>query len=411
MAITRLIQRIARDRNGAIAMLFAASTPILIGSVGLGVDTIQWSLAKRQLQRQADSGALAGAFALAQGADVTSTVSGDLTRNNAHTLSETLIENAPEAGPLAGEDRAVRVVLRTAMNLPFSSIIMDDGVEVAVEATAQVVANGDNCAIALEDTSETGISMGGNTTVDFKCGMASNSTSANAVTAGGSSDIIASPIMAVGGVPASSRYRTGTVRIPYSVAQRDPFAALPSDIAMGSAKNGDVGSNKSKDLTPGTYSSFKIQGEAKLAPGTYILKNTDFSVGAQGSVIGDAVVIVLTGTPPNNIGQAKVNGGAKLSMTAPTSGTYKGVLFYQDRDANDSNQSNKINGNSSSTLQGAVYFPSQEVEFTGTSGMNIKCIQLVARRLDFSGNSTVTNVCPAGSGASSFKGSAVKLVG
>jgi hypothetical protein len=114
-------------------------------------------------------------------------------------------------------------------------------------------------------------------------------------------------------------------------------------------------------------------------------------------------------TNPSSIAGADMNGGATVNLTAPTSGTYAGVLFYQDRRALDSG-SNKINGNSSSKFQGAIYFPSQKLWFNGTSGMDIKCVQMVARRIEFNGNSAITNICPAGSGAGSFKGTRVKLV-
>jgi hypothetical protein len=106
-----------------------------------------------------------------------------------------------------------------------------------------------------------------------------------------------------------------------------------------------------------------------------------------------------------------MNGGAMINLKARTSGPYQGVLFYQDRRATISNQSNKINGNSSSTIQGAIYMPGQEVEFTGTAGMNTNCMQLVARRMTFTGNSTINNVCPSNSGAQAFMGTAVRLVG
>src|SRR5512146_3215818 len=101
--------RLVQDRRGAVAMILALSTPVLVGGVGLGVDTIQWTLARRELQRQADSAAIAGAYSLAQGASVQTAVTSDLARNNSFALSETVIENAPTAGPQAGNSRAVRV--------------------------------------------------------------------------------------------------------------------------------------------------------------------------------------------------------------------------------------------------------------------------------------------------------------
>lgn len=407
--LQRFARKLLRDRRGTIAMLFAATTPVLVGSVGLGIDTIQWSVAKRQMQRKADSGALAGAYALAQGASVSSMVSTDIVRNDSIVLTDTDIENAPTAGPMAGNAAAVRVALRGEMTLPFSQLFLDDAVGIEAEATAQVVSNGDFCAISLENGNTTGINMTGNSTVDLACGMATNSVAANAVSAGGSSQVKATPIMAVGGLPPSSNYAAGTVRIPYSVAQRDPFASLPSSFSLGTNKNGNVGSNRTVALTPGTYNNFKIQGTANLSPGIYYINGTDFDIGAQAVLNGTGVIFILTGPSASNIAEAKVNGGAKLNITAPTSGTYAGVLFYQDRRAN-SGPVNKINGNSTSKLQGAIYFPKQELQFSGTAGMDIKCIQMVARRLTFTGNSTVTNVCPPGSGAQAFKGTAVRLV-
>ena len=71
---------------------------------------------------------------------------------------------------------------------------------------------------------------------------------------------------------------------------------------------------------------------------------------------------------------------------------------------------NKVNGNSSSTLQGALYFPSQSLLYNGTSGMQTQCLQMVASTVTFSGNSTITNTCPSNSGAHSFTGAVVQLV-
>ena len=412
MGFLTRIRRLAADRSGAIAFIFAAATPVLVGSAGLAVDTIQWTTAKRQMQRQADSGAIAGAYGLAQGQNVNNTVTHDIGQNGFVPLTASpVIENAPKSGPFAGDQRAVRVALETQMKLPFSSVIMKDPVTIRAEATAAMVSNGEYCAIALENNNNRGINMIGNATVDFNCGMATNSVASNAVSAGGSSSIAASPIMAVGGLPPSTNYAPNTVLIPYGVPQPDPFAGLPDTFSLGGNQNGNVGSNQTRTLNPGTYNNFRLQGTVTLNPGVYYLNGADFDVGSQARVTGNGVTIIMTGSGPNTIGQAKINGGATLNLTAPQTGTYAGILMYQDRRATMGSQSNKVNGNSSSKLQGAIYFPGQEVEFSGTTGMDINCIQLVARRLTFTGNSTVTNECPSGSGANAFLGTAVRLVG
>jgi hypothetical protein len=409
------LRNLIRDRNGAVAMVLALSTPVLIGGMGLGIDTIQWTLARRELQRQADSAAIAGAYGLAQGASVQAAVANDLVRNTSFPLSRTVIENAPTAGPQAGNTRAVRVAVATQMNLPFTGILMDGPIDIPAEATASMVSNGQYCALSLENTAATGITMWGSATVNLGCGMATNSRGTQAVAAGGSSNITASPVAAVGIVPDSNNYGTGTERISYSVAQPDPFAALPNPTVSGSVLNGNVNSNQTRTLNPGTYRGMDLKGTVTLNPGVYVIDGGSLNIGSQARVTGAGVTFVLTSATaasnPNSIATVNMNGGARLNLTAPSGGTYRGVLIYQDRRAPLTNQSNKINGNSLSLLQGAIYMPGQEVEFIGTAGMNTNCLQLVARRITWSGNSAISNVCPANSGSASFTGTAIRLVG
>src|SRR4051812_49936378 len=67
-------KRLIKVRRGNTLAIAAACLPLIIGSAGLASDTIQWTLWKRQLQRAADSGALAGVYG--QLADQTGTTGG-----------------------------------------------------------------------------------------------------------------------------------------------------------------------------------------------------------------------------------------------------------------------------------------------------------------------------------------------
>ena len=119
------LRKLAREDAGNVLAITAASLPLLIGAAGLAVDTAQWSYWKRQLQREADSAALAGAFAIAQGKDAVAVATSDLNRNNTITLSGAAdISSAPNAGAYAGNSQAVRVVITTTQRLPFSGYFM-----------------------------------------------------------------------------------------------------------------------------------------------------------------------------------------------------------------------------------------------------------------------------------------------
>jgi hypothetical protein len=413
---------LVRSSRGNVIVAAAASLPVVIGGAGLATDTLQWALWKRQLQRQVDSAALSGAFALAQGKSAATSASADINRTSELVLTAApLIETPPSTGVGAGNNSAVRVAVQTRRNLAFSSLFLPTPPTIKAEATAAVVQNGNYCVIALEPTTNTGIIMSGNATVNMGCGMATNSRSSNAVSAGGSSSITATPIAAVGNVVPSSNYTGETVFRSRQIPQKDPYASLPDPDISSKPCNTQVniGPQQSQRVSPsadGTLclSKLSVKGTLTLDPGIYYVDGGTVDFGSQAKVSGEGVTIILTSkdaaTKPELIATVNMNGGAEVSLTAPTTGTYAGVMFYQDRRALD-NATNKINGNSNAFYQGAIYMPKQQVTFNGTAGMSTDCLQIVSRRVEFTGNSRIQNVCPNNSGSKSFTGSVVRLIG
>ena len=426
------LRRLMRDERGNAIIVCVATLPLVIASAAIGVDTIQVSLARRQLQRAADSAAIAGAYARYQNQNVSTAVSHDLALNNDVTLDGSpVVENAPTTGAYAGNNRAVRVVLTAQRAVPFMSFFTGASMTVTTEATATSIYQGQYCAIALETTNVTGIAVGGNATVNLGCGMIANSPAANAVTAGGSSTIVASPMAAVGGVPSASNYASGTVLLPYSPQQPDPFSGLPTPTLPSSGCSNSALRVQSNDapltlssstpgyVSPGVYcfrGGINISGELNIPAvtgGTIVyLDGGNFDVGAQGVLNASGVTFVLTSSNivsnPSSAAQVSINGGATLNMTAPDTGTYAGVLMYQDRRAEFG--TSNINGNSSTSFRGSFYFPNRELVFNGTSGMHTECVQLIGRRLGFTGNSSINNTCPSGSGSHAFDAIFVRLV-
>lgn len=413
------IGKIRRDNAGNALMIGAVTLPMLVGAAGLGLDTVQWTLRQREMQRAADSAAIAGAYAYLQNANVQTQANLSLTRDGMTGLTTTpVIENAPSSGAQAGDPAAVRVVLETQHQLAFSALFIGTRPTIRVSATATSVNNGEYCVISLENTTAVGITMQGNATANLGCGMATNSMASNAVIAGGSSVIAATPIAAVGGLSASSNYASGTELLPNSLFQRDPFADLPQPVLPATCSNRlNVGPQQTTTVTGSSsgrcFRGMDLKGTVHFEPGIYFIDGGLFDVGSQAVVTGSNVTFILTSssaaTNPSSIATVNINGGATVQLSATTSGTYAGVLFYQDRRAPNADD-NRINGNSSSSYQGAFYFPGQGLQFNGTSGMQTQCMQMAARRVTFTGNSTIQNVCPPNSGAGAFSGLRVFLV-
>jgi hypothetical protein len=415
-------KKLWNSERGNALIIMGASLPLVMGAAGLASDTIQWALWNRELQRAADSAAIAGVYAVAKSYDVEDAVNTDLAHNNhvADFTVDTDIQHAPTAGGYTADVNAVRVELEAEKQLSFSSMFMTAAPTIHATATATIVPTGDYCVVSLESTSTTGISVGGTADVDLGCGMITNSTSMDAAVAFGSSDVDASPIAAVGGIDASDNWSDDVQLLPFTLAQEDPFASIdpPTPSSCSNFPNNNPGSTLDLSAQTGVIcykSDMDIKGDVTLGAATYVLDAADLNINNTGAKLScNGCTIILTSstasTNPSSIGNVTFNGGAEIDLVAPSSGTYAGISLYQDRRAENCNNCNNVNGNSNSSFQGAFYFPSQELIFTGTSGMTTTCVQMVARRVTFSGTSAISNVCPGGSGAHSFEGRSVRLV-
>jgi hypothetical protein len=407
------------DTRGNALALCAAAMPLMVGAAGMALDTVQISLAKREMQRAADSAAMAGAYAQAQEGEPQPAVTRDLEVNNDVRLSRPAdIENPPAAGPFAGSPRAVRVTLTAQLPLSFFSFFSSEPATVVVRATAASVADGEFCMLALDRSNVTNVTIGGNTRVDIGCGLASNSSSSQAIVAGGSSFVQATPIMAVGNVPASGSYAPGTELLPFVAPQVNPYQGLPMPTPSNCQSKLSIQPHQTRTISPGSdgtacYNGIDISGNVTFAPGTYYINGDSLNFGAQAVVTGTNVTFVLTSTNatsnPSSVATMSMNGGAVLNLTSPTTGPLKGILFYEDPRA-PAGRSIRFNGNSASSLEGGLYFPRAYLDFNGTAGMRTRCMQMIANRLQFSGNSRIENICPAEGGGRAFRGTSVKLV-
>ena len=155
------------DKRGNALIIAAAALPLLIGSAGLATDTIQWALWKRQLQRAADSAAIAGVYdrVAAEGAttNTPAAVTKDLGLNN-HTgmalQSGFPIVSYPANAGI--NQNQVRVQLAVQRRLSFSSMFMTNPPLIRTTAQAATVSSaGEFCVLSLQNNSKTGIQATG----------------------------------------------------------------------------------------------------------------------------------------------------------------------------------------------------------------------------------------------------------
>ncbi|QPD00053.1 pilus assembly protein TadG-related protein [Qipengyuania soli] len=404
------LRSLRKSTQGNVMTLMGLSMVPLVGTVGLAVDGAQWITWKRELRSAADAGAIAGANSLKAGGDaaaVDTAVRKVLGYNNQRAYTINAIETPPTTGKFAGQKGMVRIVLSTKQKLPFSSMFLKTTPTISVEAVAQASSEVVNCMIALSN-SGSALSITGSASVNMNCGLQSNSN----FDATSSDTIKAGALSAVGTVNQGNSITSDTAINNGVAASADPFANLVSNPNQV-CSNWPLISGNNNTLSPGCYKGIQIQANAKLTlnPGTYYLGEKGLSVGGNATVIGNGVTLVFTNTdsPFNSskIGTFSAQGTSNLQLTAPSSGSYAGILIHQDSRTplgTGTNGGFAVTGDSNSKFDGAIYAPSTRVTFTGNSGMTTDCLQIISQYIAFSGNTSVSNSCPSGRGVVSFTG-------
>ncbi|HEY0625722.1 MAG TPA: pilus assembly protein TadG-related protein [Allosphingosinicella sp.] len=406
----QLLKRLYQDKKGNVLMIGAAAMPLVIGSAALAVDTIQASLLRRHLQRAADSGALAGAYAQAQSEDIDSAVDDALAYNDAFPLTD-------EPTITLGEDgRSVNVSLRATRSLPFWSFFGEEP-DMQVQATAALVYSGKYCMVSLDESTDTGIDFSGSGEVDLKCGVIANSRGNAAVSAGGNGKVIASPVAAGGNIVENpdpdKGFMTPTIKLPYSMKQEDPYEDVPEPVLPNPCSGGalDAANRAIVVKYPGCYSASTVQGTLLLKPGTYYIT---------GAVNWHADALIKEDSPAGseqgitlifmNQPSISINAKTTVKLTPPATGDYAGLIMYYYDPNPTSVQNFGINGSSTSAYTGGIYFPTHKLTFNGNATMNTTCIKLVAKKLVFLGNVKVENTCPTDDYDTRFDAEWVRLV-
>ena len=408
------MKKIWHDKRGNTIIIVAAAMPLLIGSAGLATDTIQWSLWKRQLQRAADSAAIAGVYERSGSTGSTTGVPAAVTKDlslNQHT-NITLEAGYPAVTYPADSGtnkNQVKVVLAVKRPLAFSSMFMTNAPLIKTTAQAATIGTpGEFCVLSLQNNSKTGIQATGNATINMDCGMMTNSTSTNSAAGQGSSSVTATTLAAAGGIQQSSNWQVGSYQ-PYSPALDDPYADLtpsgadfdkcPSSPPSLSVNNSNIGLVVRGGAC---YSSLSIGSNRTLTlkDGIYIISGGNVDI--QGTLDLTNATIILTNKTAGagqSVGSFNMNASGQLNATAPTDGKWAGMAIYQDRRAVDDaptgnitgSSPNKINGNSTNKVRGVIYFPNQQLTYNGGGTGTATCTQFVAKRIYWSGSSGLNN--------------------
>jgi Flp pilus assembly pilin Flp len=410
------LRRLRRDEAGATAIIAALSLTVLVGFVGLGTEVGMWYAERRSMQNASDAAALGAAYDIYKNGKesdgVVAAGEADSARNGFTNGADEIhlaVNHPPTDGKYVDKDTAVETILSKKRATLFGSLFMADKVTITVRSVATVKITGVYCILALAAHEEAALLFTGTADVLLKnCGINVNSDDSDgAMTAKGASVVGATYADIVGGLSQSNNTELDLGDVTTGAdAVDDPYANVDVPTGSGCDYTGVVvESNQTRTLSPGRYcGGLTIHGTAYLEAGEYIIVGGMFTVTAKAHVTTDTVdgvTIFLTGSG-SDYAQVTINGGANITITASTDGDYKGIAFFQDRNAPvaSTGSPNQFNGGSTMNIVGAIYIPKQLTTFSGGNTTNGSCTRIVAFMISFSGTSGLNTDCPYGFGES-----------
>jgi hypothetical protein len=112
---------------------------------------------------------------------------------------------------------------------------------------------------------------------------------------------------------------------------------------------------------------------------------------------GAGVTIIFTAGPANTIGAPTMKSNPTIdNLSAPTSGTYTGLLMVQDTVAGATYTTTaQFQGTPGQTLNGLIYTPHSNLTFQGNPSVTNSCLLVVANQLTMQGNASLASGgCP-----------------
>ncbi|HWB83788.1 MAG TPA: pilus assembly protein TadG-related protein [Bryobacteraceae bacterium] len=272
----------------------------------------------------------------------------------------------------------------------FSAVLGNRSGVVAARSTAAVVGASD-CIYALNPTASGAVSVGGTASLTSSCGVYVDSSNSSALGTNGGGTISAPEYDVVGGV--STHYTlTPSPNLGVNPAA-DPLSNLPVPASapyICDYKNYSAPNWSNPTLSPGVYcGGINVKNNNyTLQAGTYILVGGGLSTQSTNSQIsGDGVTFYNTYGSTNqgtfSYSPISIDANSTVSLKAPNSGTYAGILFFEDRSA--PARSDTYGGGSTAVYQGVIYAKNAAVTLYGNSSVNAKYTLLVADTISLVG--------------------------
>jgi Flp pilus assembly protein TadG len=409
------------DERGQILIIFVLMIGSLLGMIGLAIDAGYFVTQRRQAQNVADAAALAAAERIAVGATVGQAQATALSYaaangyDNDGTTNTVTVHIPPTSGSKNGNANYAEVIIDEDPNTFFIHAVAAGGtvrgrgvagsVTTGTGSYALLVLNNTLCnAYNKTGSANFNVNNGGGIMVNSSCNPGINQTGS-----GSTSATIINYYASPGGWNETGSGSINPTPTGVSARIADPLASIAQPVpgvTVGTSLDSggtavapalrSISGSSPVTLRPGTYwggLSIAGSGNVTFQPGLYIFAGGGFTQTGSGNMSGTGVTFYSTQDPSFTTGAGAYNnfdfaGSGSWSFSGPTSGSYKNIIWWQDKNApNDTTR--RFNKSGSGNLgNGIVYLPNAKLNLTGSG--NIGSVQIIVDALDAAGSGNLT---------------------
>jgi Flp pilus assembly protein TadG len=378
--------------KGNVALAAALGMPVILAGAGAAIDYGMASDQRQLMQSALDAGVLAGVRetgdtsrrSVVEKYISTNFLGATLSADGKQRDLET-INFSTQLAITTNSDNSLTATFTRAYKTNFMGMFGFKTLNLKVKSTASLSQSGPCITVLGSSGQDVLVNSGANvTSSDCKMHVRSTANPAFIMNSGSTISLAEFCVKGTNYIKNGgtlSNLKTGCA------AQSDPYANAFTEPTVSSTctSSGYFNSN-TVSLEPGVHCDTGFNGSPTITfkPGLHIIKGR--------MIINSGAKVIATGVTfyfPDVNSEIRANGGLTFTASAPTSGTYKGVLMFE-KTSNASNNANKtqyiFNGSNGENLEGIIYLPNRNVTYNSTTNVTEKISMVVNQMIINSAN-------------------------
>lgn len=387
-----IVRAFMTNIKGNVALVAALVMPVILASVGAAIDYGMASDQRQLMQASLDAGVVAAVRE-----------TGDTSRRSvvekyiaANFLGARL---APDGKPRELEtidyttqltiktntDNSLTATFTRSYKTSFMGVFGVRSLNLKVKSTAALSQSGPCITVLGSSGQDVLVNSGANvTSSDCKMHVRSTASPAFIMNSGSTINL---PEFCVKGTNYIKNGGTLTNLKTGCAAQSDPYAnAFTEPTVPSTCTTSGYFNSNTVTMEPGVHCDTGFNGSPTITfkPGLHIIKGR--------MIINSGATVNAAGVTfyfPDVNSEIRANGALTFTASAPTTGTYKGVLMFE-KTSNAANNANKtqyiFNGSNGENLEGIIYLPNRNVTYNSTTNVTEKISMVVNQMIINSAN-------------------------